>query len=106
MARQKVSRDAYLRILHATLTHHPGDSAGMAFQHIIPDGLHTYESVLPAWYLPERALSSRLMLWPMRSGGTTSAHVPGGQEMTRRRRRRYTSKATTTDNSEPYVEGA
>ena len=48
MARQNVSKDAYLRILNATLTRHPDYMAGMAFHNIIPDGPHTYEVILPA----------------------------------------------------------
>jgi hypothetical protein len=48
MARYKVSTDEYLRILNETLTHHPAYSAGMAFQDILPDGLHSYEIIVPA----------------------------------------------------------
>lgn len=48
MARHKVSKDAYLRILHETLLRHPAYSAGMAFQNILPDGSHSYEIVMPA----------------------------------------------------------
>ena len=48
MARHKVSRDEYLRILNETLTEHPAYSDGMAFQHILPDEPHSYEIVIPA----------------------------------------------------------
>ena len=37
MARHTVSKDAYLRILNETLTHHPAYSDGMAFQNILLD---------------------------------------------------------------------
>ena len=53
MARQKVSTDEYLRILNETLTHHPAYSEGMAFQHILPDGAHSYEIIVPA-SVPDR----------------------------------------------------
>jgi hypothetical protein len=48
MARYKVSKAAYLRILNETLTHHPSYSEGMAFQNILPDEPHSYEIVIPA----------------------------------------------------------
>jgi hypothetical protein len=53
MARHTVSKDAYLRILNETLTHHPAYSDGMAFHNILPDGSHSYEIVLPA-SVPDR----------------------------------------------------
>ena len=53
MARPKVSKDEYLRILNETLTHHPAYSDGMAFQNILPDGLHSYAIIVPA-SVPDR----------------------------------------------------
>ena len=53
MARPKVSKDEYLRILNETLTHHPAYSEGMAFQNILPDGSHSYEIIVPA-SVPDR----------------------------------------------------
>jgi hypothetical protein len=53
MARHRVSKDAYLRILNETLTHHPAYREGMAFQKILPDGSHSYEIIVPA-SVPDR----------------------------------------------------
>jgi len=53
MPRHTVSTDEYLRILNETLTHHPAYSEGMAFQNILPDGLHSYAIVVPA-SVPDR----------------------------------------------------
>ena len=53
MPRHTVSKDEYLRILNETLTHHPAYSEGMAFQNILPDGLHSYAIVVPA-SVPDR----------------------------------------------------
>jgi hypothetical protein len=54
MARQKVPKDADLRIFNATLSHHPDDMVGMAFHHIIPDEPHIYEIALPRQYVTAR----------------------------------------------------
>jgi hypothetical protein len=53
MPRHTVSKDEYLRILNETLTHHPAYSAGMAFQHILPDASHSCAIVVPA-SVPDR----------------------------------------------------
>jgi hypothetical protein len=53
MPRHKVSTDEYLRILNETLTRHPAYSEGMAFQNLSPEGVHSYEIVLPA-SVPDR----------------------------------------------------
>jgi hypothetical protein len=48
MARHKVSRAEYLRILNEALSRHPAYSAGMAFHNILPDGAQSYAIVMPA----------------------------------------------------------
>lgn len=59
MSWHKVSREAYLRIVKATLTHHPASSAGMACQYILPDGAHSYEIVMPA-SVPDRVRAEQV----------------------------------------------
>jgi len=59
MARHKVSKAEYLRILNETLSHHPAYSAGMAFHNILPDGSHSYEIVMPA-SVPDRVRAEQV----------------------------------------------
>ena len=59
MARHKVSREEYLRILNETLSRHPAYSAGMAFQNILPDGSHSYEIVMPV-SVPDRVRAEQV----------------------------------------------
>jgi hypothetical protein len=59
MARHKVSRDAYLRILNKSLSEHPAYSEGLAFKHILPDAPHSYEIVIPA-SVPDRVRAAHV----------------------------------------------
>jgi hypothetical protein len=58
-ATHTVSKDAYLRILHATLTQHPAYRAGMALTNILPDGPQSSEIVLLA-SVPDRVRAAHM----------------------------------------------
>jgi hypothetical protein len=90
MARHTVSKDAYLRILNETLTHHPAYSDGMAFHNILPDGSHSYEIVLPA-SVPDR----------VRAGHVFDA---GANEV--RQRYVYAHATSTGDDEETETSGS
>jgi hypothetical protein len=59
MPRHTVSKDAYLRILHATLTQHPVYRAGMALTTLLPDGSQRSEIVLLA-SVPDRVRAAHM----------------------------------------------